>query len=314
MVAPVTKVVRSEGFFHGRLLQSYERAKRVVEQSILGERQILPLFGPSRIGKLEIAQALMADFPNQKINGGICKPLIRVASPPEPNQRSLTLSIIRGMEGRVLSKSNTSDLYDQALRQLRILGVRTIIFDEIQHLSEYGSVQKVRSAADFLKVLSDELDVSLILMGLPVAERLLGLNEQLRGRCLSTELIYPYAWVSAADQSGFAAGVELIAEAYRENGWSIHLDPELDLRRLYAACIGRFGILIDLFSHAETNNTPKVIDQKCLAKAYANAVNEQYFSGNPFMPDTSISDNELNAAFVKVLNQAHLPMPKFGNR
>ena len=108
MVAPVTKVVRSEGFFHGRLLQSYERAKRVVEQSILGERQILPLFGPSRIGKLEIAQALMADFPNQKINGGICKPLIRVASPPEPNQRSLTLSIIRGMEGRVLSKSNTS--------------------------------------------------------------------------------------------------------------------------------------------------------------------------------------------------------------
>lgn len=138
MNAPVTKVVRSEGFFHGRLLQSYERAKRVVEQSLQGERHILPLFGPSRIGKLEVAQALLADFPHYETEGRICKPLIRVASPPEPNQRSLTLSIIRGMEGRVLSKISTADLYDQALKQLRIVGVRTIIFDEIQHLNHTG--------------------------------------------------------------------------------------------------------------------------------------------------------------------------------
>lgn len=311
MSTSANKVVQSEGFFHGRLLQSYERAKAVVEQSILGQRQILPLFGPSRIGKLEVAQALMADFPHQDIDGRICKPLIRVASPPEPNQRSLTLSIIRGMEGRVLSKINTSDLYDQALKQLKILGVRTIIFDEIQHLSEYGSPQKVRSAADFLKVLSDELGISLILMGLPVAERLLGLNEQLRGRCLSTELIYPYAWVSASDRAGFAAGIELITEAYREQGWTIAFDESADLPALYAACIGRFGILVDLFSHAETNNARQVIDLKCLAKAYANAVNEQFFSGNPFSPGSVISDNELNAAFVKVLKQAHLSIPKY---
>lgn len=310
MVDVVSKVVRSEGFFHGRLLQSYERAKHVIEQSLLGQKQILPLFGPSRVGKTEIAQALMADFPNQEMSGRICKPLIRVVAPVEPNQRSITLSIIRGMDGRVLSKSHTSDLYDQMLRQLEVAGVRVIIFDEIQHLSEYGSAQKVRLAADFLKVLCEEQSVSLILMGLPVAQRLLGLNEQVWARCLSTELIYPYGWISAADRQDFAAGVELIAEAYREQGWSIHVDDASTLKALYAACVGRFGILVDLFSHAETNNTHKVIDAKCLAKAYAHAVNEQHFSGNPFLPGTEISESELNAAYVKVLNQAHLPVPK----
>lgn len=310
MANVVSRVVRSEGFFHGRLLQSYERGRQVIEQAMLGERQILPLFGPSRVGKTEVAQAWMADFPNQDTDGRICKPLIRVASPAEPNQRSMTLSIIRGLDGRVLSKSNTSDLYDQALRQLEIAGVRAIIFDEIQHLSEYGSAQKVRSAADFLKVLSDELNISFILMGLPVAERLLGLNEQLRGRCLATELIYPYAWISTEDRQDFTAGIELIAEAYREQGWSISLDGAPTLKALYASCVGRFGILVDLFSHAETNNTRKVIDAKCLAKAYAHAVNEQHFAGNPFHPGTGISEHELNAAYVKVLNQAHLPIPK----
>ncbi|WP_313478858.1 TniB family NTP-binding protein [Stutzerimonas kunmingensis] len=310
MTSTVSKVVRSEGFFHGRLLQSYERGKQVIEQSLLGERQILPLFGPSRVGKTEIAQTWMADFPNQGADGRVCKPLIRVISPAEPNQRSLTLSIIRGLDGRVLSKCNTSDLYNQALRQLEVAGVRAIIFDEIQHLSEYGSVQKVRASADFLKVLSDELNISLILMGLPCAERLLSLNEQLRGRCLTTELIYPYAWISTTDREGFAAGAQLIAEAYREQGWSIHVEDTPTLKALYAACVGRFGLLVDLFSHAETGNTRKVIDTKCLAKAYAHAVNEQHFSGNPFLSNTDISEHELNAAYVKVLNQAHLPIPK----
>lgn len=311
MVNIVSKVVRSEGFFHGRLLQSYERGKQVIEQSLLGERQILPLLGPSRIGKLEVAQAWLTDFPNQELDGRLCKPLIRVTAPVEPNQRSLTLSIIRGLDSRVLGKCSTSDMYDQALRQLRIAGVRTIIFDEIQHLSEFGSAQKVRSAGDFLKVLSDELNISLILMGLPSAERLLGLNEQLRGRCLNTEFIYPYAWISAEDRQQFADGVALIADAYRDQNWSVQVEDATTLKALYASSIGRFGILIDLFSHAETGNARKVMDARCLAKAYTHAVNEQYFSGNPFLSSTEISENELNAAYVKVLKQANLPIPKF---
>jgi hypothetical protein len=81
-------------------------------------------------------------------------------------------------------------------------------------------------------------------------------------------------------------------------------------RPLYAACMGRFGVLIDFLSHAETNNLRKVIDMKCLAKAYAHGINHQPFSGNPFSPSTQISEHELNAEYVKVLQQAHLPIPK----
>ncbi|WP_374438341.1 TniB family NTP-binding protein [Pseudomonas panipatensis] len=311
MATVASKVVRSEGFFHGRLLQSYERGRQVIEHSLLGERQILPLFGGSGVGKTEIATAWEADYPQENRNGRTCKPLIRVTCPVEPNQRSMTLSLIRGLQGRVLSKCSTSDLHDQALGQLQIAGVKTIIFDEVQHFSENLSPQKVRVAGDFLKLIHDELKISFILIGLPVAQRLLELNEQLQRRCLATELIYPYAWISAADKQDFAAGVELIAEAYRESGWSIKLDDDVCQKALYAACLGRFGILVDLFSHAETDNPHQTIDAKCLARAYAHAINEQPFSGNPFLPGTQITEHELNAAYVKVLKQAHLPMPKF---
>ena len=310
MANEVIKVIRSEGFFHGRMLRSYQRASQVIEASLAGERQILPMFGPSRIGKGEVAQALMADFPTQEVNGKICKPLIRVTAPTEPNQRALTLSIIRGLGGRVLSKCSTPDLYDQALRQLEIAKVRAIIVDEVQHLAELHSPQKVRALADFFKVLSDELNISLILLGLPAAERLLGLNEQLRGRSLATELIYPYSWISAADRQDFAAGISLVAAAYSEQGWIFELSGDVAIKSLYASSLGRFGMLVDLFSHAETNNANKIIDVRCLAKAYRNAVNDQPFSGNPFTPGTVISDHDLNAAYVKVLREAHLPIPR----
>ncbi|MNR65281.1 hypothetical protein D3C85_1882560 [compost metagenome] len=68
--------------------------------------------------------------------------------------------------------------------------------------------------------------------------------------------------------------------------------------------------MVDFLSHAETNNARKVIDMKCLAKAYAHGINHQPFSGNPFSPGTEISEHALNAEYVKVLQQAHLPIPK----
>lgn len=307
----LNKIARSEVFFHGRLLAAYERAKRLVEEALAGDLQILALLGSTRTGKTEIAQALLADYPAIMVNGGLCKPVIRVSTPPEPNKRSMALAIIRGLDGRVLNRCGTDDLYDQACKQLRVAGVKVIIFDEIQHLSENYKNQHARRAADLLKTLSDECRISLLLMGLPVAERLFGQNEQLRERSLSPELIYPYAWASPADREEFRIAVELVFEVYREAGWLIQLEADDMARRLYAACLGRFGRLIDLFSHAETDNVARVIDLKCLAKSYDHCIASKLIASNPFLPAVSISDNELNQAYAKVLREAHLDMPKF---
>ena len=306
------KVVRSEGFFHGHLLRAYERGRGVIEQSLKREKLIFPLLGCAGVGKTETSVAWAAEYPQQQDAAGkIIKPVIRVTCPVEPNQRSITLSIIRGLQGRVLSKSNTADLLEQALKQLEIAGVRTIIFDEVQHIAENLSAVQMKKAVSFLQHILEECELSIILVGLPTAQRLLTVEAAFQRRCLATELVYPYAWVSTAHRQDFAAGVALIADAYREQGWNTVLDASDTLKPLYAACMGRFGVLIDFLSHAETNNARKVIDMKCLAVAYAHSINHQPFSGNPFSPGTEISEKELNAEYVKVLKQAQLPMPKF---
>lgn len=219
MADVVSKVVRSEGFFHGRLLEAYERGRAVIDQSLLGEQLIFPLFGSAGVGKTETIAAWVADYPQQQnAQGKIIKPVIRVTCPVEPNQRSMALSIIRGLQGRVLSRSNTADLVEQALMQLKIAEVNTVIFDEVQHLAENLSAAHMKKAVNFLQFILDQRKHSFILVGLPTAQRFLTVDPSFQRRCLATELVYPYAWISTAHRQDFAAGVALIAEAYREQG------------------------------------------------------------------------------------------------
>ncbi|MFI8746344.1 TniB family NTP-binding protein [Pseudomonas sp. NPDC077186] len=306
-----TKVVRSEGFFHGHLLRAYERGRGVIEQSLRGERLIFAMFGSAGVGKTETVTGWVSEFPQQQsAQGKITRPVIHVICPVEPNQRSMALSIIRGLQGRTLSRSSTTDVVEQAVAQLKVAEVKTIIFDEVQHLAENLSAAKMKIAVNFLQFILDQCDISLILVGLPTAQRFINVDPAFQRRCLATELIYPYAWSSDRHRQDFAEGVSLIAEAYREHGWKTVLDDPDSLKCLYAACMGRFGVLIDFLSHAETDNPRKVIDLKCLAKAYAHGINHQPFTGNPFSPSTHISEQELNAEYMKVLQQAHLPIPK----
>lgn len=309
MANVTTKVVRSEGFCHGHLLRAYERGCAVIDQS--GEQQIFPLLGAAGVGKSETIMNLLSEYPQQQNSQGkITKPVIHVSCPVEPNQRSVALSIIRGLQGRVLSRMGTSDVVEQVLDQLRIAEVKTIIFDEVQHLAENLSSGNMKKAVNFLQFILENSSVSMILVGLPTAQRFINVDPSFQRRCLATELVYPYAWVSQAHRNDFVVGIGLIAEAYRDQGWETVLNDPESLKSLYAACMGRFGVLIDFLSHAETNNSRKVIDMKCLATAYAHCINHQPFSGNPFSPSTQISDHELNAEYVKVLQQAHLPIPK----
>lgn len=306
-----TKVVRSEGFFHGHLLRAYERGRGVIEQSLRGERLIFAMFGSAGLGKTETVTGWVSEFPQQQTaQGKITRPVIHVTCPVEPNQRSMALSIIRGLQGRALSRSSTSDVVEQLVAQLKVAEVKTIIFDEVQHLAENLSAAKMKIAVNFLQFILDQCDISLILVGLPTAQRFINVDPAFQRRCLATELIYPYAWSSDRHRQDFAEGVALIAEAYREHGWKTVLDDPDSLKCLYAACMGRFGVLIDFLSHTETDNPRKVIDMKCLAKAYAHGINHQPFAGNPFSPGIDVSEYELNAEYVRVLQQAHLPIPK----
>lgn len=104
-------------------------------------------------------------------------------------------SIIRGLKGRVLSKSTKADVVEQALEQLRVLGVRAIIIDEVQHIAENLSDAKMKIAVKFLQYILDESKASLILVGLPTAQRFINFDASFQRRCLATELLYPYAWI-----------------------------------------------------------------------------------------------------------------------
>ncbi|MFX6040302.1 TniB family NTP-binding protein, partial [Acinetobacter baumannii] len=83
-------------------------------------------------------------------------------------------------------------MFDLMVTQLRLAGTRVVVFDEISHLVDEGSRVPPRASSDWLKTLTDKLNMTLILFGIPRLERLFSANEQLRRRACPARSFLPY--------------------------------------------------------------------------------------------------------------------------
>jgi hypothetical protein len=76
-------------------------------------------------------------------------------------------------------------------KQLKVCGVRLIIFDEFQHLVRTRDKEVNKKACDFVKMLIIETKIPVVLLGTPTGKKLFELDNQIRTRIVDAgELVY----------------------------------------------------------------------------------------------------------------------------
>ena len=176
---------------------AFERASAEIDLRLAtrlpGAGSIIPVFGPTRVGKSEMmrrlerrAEPASSLFP--------IKNVILANIPPETSSRGIYAAILRKL-GREPGKSeDTNSVKSRVFRGLEALTIDVVVLHEVNHIAELGSKLTSRAAADHLKALVDETGVTLILDGLPRFQRIIDQNEQLRDRATGTILSKPYDW------------------------------------------------------------------------------------------------------------------------
>lgn len=193
---------------------------------------------------------------------------------------------------------------------LKITRTRVLIFEEMQHFVEHGSRTAAREAADWLKVLGEEMNLTLVLTGLPIANEIFARNEQLRDRAQAVIEFRPYNWNDAGEQLAFRGALLSLSEAFSEAGWTVPDARDLNYaKRVYAACLGRIGMMVKLFREAEKLATSQHISEKTLVAAYTEAVNTRFLEFNPFEGNPP-AESLLGQGFAKMLIESHMAMPK----
>ncbi|WP_347909874.1 TniB family NTP-binding protein [Pseudomonas grandcourensis] len=300
-----------EVLMHAHFSAAYDRAHQVVARGLEGENLILMMLAPTRTGKSELIRLLQADHPSFTSEGRRSIPVLRVATPVNPTRKSLPEAMLASLDPRKYGRGSAEQLTQRACGLIELAGTRVVIFDEIQHFIERPSRALAREVADWLKLLSEEMGLTILMLGLPSARAIFAGNEQLRDRAEAVHYLYPYRWNDPQERALFQNCVLTLCGALTQAGWHVPDVKSLDfIRRLYASTQGRIGMLIKLFCAAEANAKALRLDLSTFSGAYAKSIGTGLIDCNPFDPGSQLDDSVLVQAYVKVLTEAQMPLPK----
>jgi hypothetical protein len=166
---------------------SYPRAERILSR--LDDLLYLPprvrmqnvlIHGTSRAGKSMIIEKFMRNHPESSRQDA-ARPIITMQMPPWPTLRCFFSELLRSFDCTVIIGSRISELEHDALRQLKKAKPQLLATDEIHHLLAC-TPREQRAALNVVKFLSNELRVSIIVLGTGEALHVMRADSQIASR------------------------------------------------------------------------------------------------------------------------------------
>lgn len=271
--------------------------------------------GPSGVGKSSIVATLARKYPESRVDGRRYIPVLIVSVPQSATAKLLPKSVLAALGIKVATRTTAGTMFDMMLTQLRLAGTRVIIFDEISHLVDEGSRVPPRAASDWLKALTDALDMTLILLGIPRLERLFTANEQLRRRARPARYFRPYDPGDSKQMAAYASCVTSYAKMFAAAGYPIDVPPRVLTEQSYLLSGGLVGVLADFVRELACllkHDSPRPVTYfDCMR-----ALEEVSHAGSPhrlaFQPPTEnmvVEPAALKQAYAYVLSSNTMPVP-----
>ncbi|MFM0011529.1 TniB family NTP-binding protein [Paraburkholderia sediminicola] len=305
---------------HPMFMEHLTALKGRIDDALAGfAPKIARVPGPSRVGKSSLIAKLSRDYPETRIDGRRQVPVLVVEVPPSATTKLLPKSVLRALGIRAPRNMTAGTMDDLMVEQLRLAGTRVVIFDETSHLVDEGSRVLPRAASDWLKTLTDRLDMTLILFGIPRLERLFLANEQLRSRAYPARNFLPYDATDADQMTAYVSCVVNYARLFSAAGYPIDVPPRVLTQQCYLLTGGLIGVLSDFMRELASvmkNEAPRAITYADCQKA-TESVNH---AGSPHrlafqdsgIDDAGVEPAALKQAYVHVLtsNAASVPVRK----
>ena len=290
--------------------------KRRIDDALEGfAPRIEWVVGPSRVGKTMLSKALARCYPESKKDGRRFVPVLHVFIPPNISPALLPTIVLKALGVPLPTKGlTTGAMDDRMFDQLRLAGTVVILFEEASHLVEIGARVPPRAAGDWYKTLSDNLNITVVLTGVPRLERLFDSNEQLRLRASTRREFRPYDSRNPDEQRAFAACVRTYVDLFKEADWPIDVPLSSLVPQCYLLSGGLIGtvsrLMQELASQVAYERPRALTWDDCLVAASAIEA-----AGHPDFPafgKTEVAAVEMTAAHAYVLETNGMSVQRIG--
>jgi type II secretory pathway predicted ATPase ExeA len=141
----------------------------------------LLIVGDTNNGKTMLVRRFVERHPAEHTRLGSQRRVLLIQAPPIPDQRRLYFAILDALQAPYRPSGLIAVLAAQTATILQKVGVRMLIIDEIHHLLA-GHLEKQRQFLYVLKHLSNELQISLVGVGIKEALRAIHTDTQMGNR------------------------------------------------------------------------------------------------------------------------------------
>jgi hypothetical protein len=191
--AQITRDVRGCFVKFSHVLAAQARIRQLVQRDCqLDEPDILVFVGDPGVGKSRMLTRTVEEYPRIEHETFTEIPVAYVPVPTRCSPSALVGAILRAMGSPFWNKGREADRTHQLLTLLRACRVRVLVLDEVNHLVDRGRERSHYLLADWLKQLSDQSRVHMVLAGIPRLRVLFKTNEQLADRVAEEIVISPF--------------------------------------------------------------------------------------------------------------------------
>lgn len=268
----VIKTVEMQRLLFPAFEEAYRRIIRIHKMALAGNRpRHLMILGPSGTGKSSVQKEYVRYFPVIEETEFRRIPVLRVEIKSSPTVRSVAEDILKAMGVPMAYRGTVNEKTDRVISSLQKLKVELLMLDEVQHLlgankRSFGS----NNETEWLKTLLNQIEIPVVLAGLPYGQALLSTNEQLRRRLDGVHHLTPFS-VEDEDSAADFAGVVSWFDSEIHGGTPIGLHDGDMLYRLFYATNGLIGYLSKLLIGAmeiRLENGKKAVENWMLEESF----------------------------------------------
>ena len=244
------------------------------------------LLAESGCGKTTAIESFTSKTNADPAYAGVPRPVLKVRLPAPCNIKSMTTTLLDGLGDPLAHQTSTIPRNtSRIVQQLGNQGVRLMIIDEFQHLSENRKANPAE-LTDWLKVLLDAARIPVCCVGLPTALAVVMSNTQLARRTSRVISMRPFRFDTSQEQGEYRAFLHLYEKAMPFTEASSLSSPELS-RMMFEASGGLPGNVAQIIAEASMVSMRRAEGPDCLTRDdLARAYSDLPFPAvNPFDKD-----------------------------